>query len=202
MKIIEDKRAPSPRRVRIFLAEKGIDIEYEQLNIMVEDHRSEEISGLNPIQRIPILVLDDGTAISETLAICRYFEVLQPDPPLMGQTPLDAAEIEMWQRRVEQKLLEPVAHTLRHTNPNMAVLEQPQVAQWGEANRVKVDWALDFLDDELAKRRFIAGDSYTIADITGLVAIDFMRVIKTAIGDRPNLQRWYKAVSSRPSAAA
>ena len=121
MKILEDGRAPNPRRVRVFLAEKGIEMEYQQLDIMASEHKSEEMTALNPVQRIPILLLDDGTAISETISICRYFEAVQPNPCLMGETPLEIATIDMWLRRVEEKLLMPVANVLRHTNPRMAV---------------------------------------------------------------------------------
>lgn len=202
MKIIEDGRAPNPRRVRIFLAEKGIDMEYEQLDIMSEDHKSEAFADLNPMQRIPVLVLDDGTALSETISICRYFEALQPEPPLMGTTPLEIATIDMWLRRVEERLLMSVASVLRHTNPRMAVLEQPQVPEWGEANRPKVEWMLDVLDAELADRDYIAGDHYSLADITALVGVDFMKVIKIDMGDRENLRRWHDRVSARPSASA
>lgn len=202
MKIIEDGRAPNPRRVRIFLAEKGIDLEYEQLDIMASEHKSENFTGLNPMQRIPVLVLDDGTPISETISICRYFEALRPHPPLMGTSPLEKATIDMWLRRVEEKLLMAVANVLRHTNPRMAVLEDPQVPEWGEANRPKVSWMLDVLDAELATRSYIAGDEYSLADITALVGVDFMKVIKMDIGARDNLRRWHDRVSARPSASA
>lgn len=202
MKIIEDGRAPNPRRVRIFLAEKGIDVEYEQLDIMAEDHKTKAFTDLNPMQRIPVLVLDDGTAISETISICRFFEALQPDPPLMGTTPVEKATIDMWLRRVEERLLMVVANVLRHTNPRMAVLESPQVPEWGEANRPRLTWMLDVLDKELANRDFIAGNEYSLADITALVGVDFMKVIKMEIGDRENLRRWHDRVSARPSASA
>ncbi len=202
MKIIEDGRAPNPRRVRIFLAEKGIKIDYEQIDINAGEHKSDAMTALNPMQRIPVLVLDDGTAISETIAICRYFEALQPDPPLMGTTALEKAVIDMWQRRVEEKLLMPVAQVLRHTNPRMAALEDPQVPEWGEANRPRVEWMLDVLDAELAGRDYIAGNEYSLADISALVGTDFMRVIKTDMGARENLKRWHDRVSARPSATA
>lgn len=202
MKIIEDGRAPNPRRVRIFLAEKGIEMEYEQLDINAGEHRSEAFTALNPMQRIPVLVLDDGTAISETISICRYFEVLQPDPTLFGKTPLEKATIDMWLRRAEEKLLVPVAQVLRHTNPRMAVLESPQVPEWGKANRPRVDWILDVMDAELGQRAFLAGDNFSAADITALVGVDFMRIIKASIGERKNLQRWHDEVSARPSAVA
>ncbi|MEM7428660.1 MAG: glutathione S-transferase [Pseudomonadota bacterium] len=202
MKIIEDKRAPNPRRVRVFLAEKGIEMTYEQLDINEGDHKTDAFTALNPMQRIPVLVLDDGTAISETISICRYFEAVQPDPPLFGTTALEKATIDMWLRRCEEKLMMPIAAVLRHGNPRMAHLEVPQVPEWAEANRPKVECMLDVLDAELATRDYIAGDAYSAADITALTGIDFMRIIKMSIGERPSLQGWHDRVSARPSAAA
>ena len=114
-KIIEDKRAPNPRRVRIFLAEKGIDVPTEQLDIMEEEHKAPDMAAMNLAQRIPILVLDDGDVVCESIAICRYFEALHPEPALMGTSPLEIAHIEMWQRRLEFLLLMPIANVLRHT---------------------------------------------------------------------------------------
>ncbi len=170
---------------------------------MALDHKKPDYRALNPMGRVPVLVLDDGTAISESMAICRYFEEIQPEPPLLGRDARDRAVVEMWQRRMELNLMFPVAQTFRHLHPAMSQLEQPQVAEWGEANRPRVLEQLRFLDSELATRRFIAGDAYTIADITALVAIDFM---KPARIERPaelaNLGRWYDEVSARPSAKA
>ncbi len=203
MKIIEDARAPNPRRLRIFLAEKGIKIEYEQLDITEFDHKKPEFAELNPLRRVPVLVLDDGTAISESVAICRYFEELQPEPALMGVGPEGRARTEMWQRRMELNLLYPVAQTFRHLHPAMKELEQPQVAAWGEANRPRVLNMLTLLDDELSHRPFVAGEEFTIADITAMVAVDFMKPAKIERpGNSPSLDRWYASVSSRPSATA
>jgi len=155
------------------------------------------------LQRVPVLVMDDGFCLSESVAICRYFEEVQPDPPLMGRDARERAIVEMWQRRMELGFLYAVMHTFRHTHPHMAELEVPQVAEWGAANRPRVLDMLEFLDAELADRPFIAGDAFSIADITTLVASDFMKPAKI---DRPesltNLARWYEVVSSRPSATA
>ena len=203
MKIIEDGRAPNPRRVRVFLAEKGIKIEYEQVDITEFEHKQPDFSNLNPLQRVPVLVLDDGSAISESMAICRYFEELQPEPPLMGAGPLGKAMVEMWQRRMELNLLFPVAQTFRHLHPAMKEMEKPQVAEWGEVNRPRVLTMLTFLDSELSGRPFIAGDRFSIADITAMVGIDFMKPAKIERPENlPNLDRWHVEVSSRPSAAA
>lgn len=203
MKIIETSTAPNPRRVRIFLAEKGIAIPYEQADLMAGDLKGEAFTRLNPWQRVPVLVLDDGTTIAESIAICRYFEALQPEPALFGRGPLGQATVEMWQRRVELGLFAHIAHAFRHTNPKMAHLEVPQVADWGSANRLKALEAMDMLDRRLADARYVAGDDFSVADITLLVALDF---IKPARIERPaglvNLARWYGEVSARPSAAA
>jgi glutathione S-transferase len=203
VKLIDQAQAPNPRRVRIFLAEKGITVPTEQVNLIKLEHRSPELTALNPLQQVPILILDDGTAISESVAICRYFEEQQPEPPLFGRTPMERVLVEMWQRRMELALFFSVAQCFRHSHPAMAELEKPQIKEWAEVNRSRVLTLLSWLDEELAGRRYIAGDVYTIADITALVAVDFM---KPARIERPselkNLARWYEEVSSRPSAKA
>lgn len=203
MKIIQTRQAPNPRRVRVFLAEKGIEVPYEEVDLMKGDLKTSEFTKLNAFQRVPVLVLDDGTAISETMAICRYFEATKPAPPLFGTGPLQSATVEMWNRRMELNLLFPVSQTFRHLHPAMAHLEVPQVAAWGEANKPRALDVLSILDEELSRKRFIAGDDYSVADVTALVAIDFM---KPARIPRPeglkNLDRWYADVSGRPSAKA
>lgn len=203
MKLVEFSRTPNSRRVRIFLAEKGIEIQTEQVDLGELEHKEPQFAALNPLQRVPVLVMDDGFCLSESVAICRYFEEIQPNPPLFGRDARDRAIIEMWQRRMELSYLYAVMHTFRHLHPHMAALEVPQVAEWGEANRPRVLEMLEFLDGELANRPFIAGEHFSIADITALVATDFMKPAKI---ERPesltNLARWYDEVSSRPSAAA
>lgn len=203
MKLYEDSRAPNPRRVRIFLAEKGVEIPRIQLDIMAQEHCAPEMTELNPLTRVPFLVLDDGTVIAETVAICRYFEALQPAPSLMGETAEEQGMVEMWQRRVEQCLFMPVSQCFRHQHPRMALLEQPQIREWGEANKPKAEWMLDLLDAELATRNFIAGERFSIADITALCTIDFMKVARIALKDgHDNIRRWHAEISARPSAAA
>lgn len=203
MKILQTKTAPNPRRVRIFLAEKGIEVPYEELDMMKGALQTPEFTEVNPFRRVPVLVLDDGTPICETMAICRYFEELRPEPPLLGTGAKGKAIVEMWSRRMELNLLLHVAQAFRHLHPAMAQLEVPQVAAWGEANKPRVLETLQFLDKELAGRPFIAGDAFSVADITALVAIDFMRPARI---QRPpeltNLARWHAEVSARPSAAA
>jgi glutathione S-transferase len=203
MKLYDGGRAPNPRRVRIYLAEKGIDVPKEPVDLGALQHKSAAFTALNPVQRLPVLVLDDGTAISESIAICRYFEVLHPEPPLFGRGAMEIARIEMWNRRLELHLLFSVSHVFRHTHPAMKELEVPQVPAWAEANKPRIAAFLDILDRELERHPFVAGDRYSVADITGLVAIDLMKPAKLALPDElGNVRRWHKDVSSRPSASA
>ena len=203
MKIIETATAPNPRRVRIFLAEKGIEVAFEQRDLMAGDLKDADFSELNPFQRVPLLLLDDGTAISESVAICRYFEELQPDPALFGEGAVGRALVEMWQRRAELGLFSQVTQVFRHLHPKMAHLEVPQVASWGEANKQKVLDTLRIFEDRLRKSRFVAGERYSIADITTLVAVDFMKPARIAVPDGfDGLARWRKEVSARPSSSA
>jgi glutathione S-transferase len=203
MKLYDGGRAPNPRRVRIFLAEKGLTVSTVQIDLGALQQRSEAYTAINPMQRVPSLVLDDGTVISESIAICRYFEAQQPTPPLFGVGALQSALVEMWNRRAELHLFFPVASIFQHLHPAMSRMVDPQVPAWGEANKPRVMQFLEFLDRELKDRSYIAGPDYTVADITALVAVDFMRVSKLAVPDRlANVQRWHKAVSARPSAAA
>ena len=203
MKILQTQTAPNPRRVRIFLAEKGIEVPCEELDLMKGALKTPEFSKLNPLQRVPVLILDDGTPIAETMAICRYFEETKPQPALLGTGARERAIVEMWNRRVEIHLLQCVAHAFRHLHPAMAQLEVPQVSAWGEANKPRVLEMLATMDKELATRPYIAGPAFSVADITALVAVDFMRVARI---QRPpeleNLARWHAEVSARPSAKA
>jgi glutathione S-transferase len=203
MKLYDSKLAPNPRRARIFLAEKGISLPTENIDIGTKQHKTAEYAAINPLQRMPALVLDDGTIITESIAICRYFEMLQPEPPLFGVGAKDVALVEMWNRRAELNLMFGVAQVFRHTHPAMKELEVPQVPAWAEANRPRVMEFVDMLDGELAKREFIAGDRYTVADITALVAVDFMKPARLTIPDSAaNVKRWHAAVSARASARA
>ncbi|MAU95019.1 MAG: glutathione S-transferase [Fulvimarina sp.] len=203
MRLFDGGRAPNPRRTRIFIAEKAIEVPLEPVDMGRLEHRSETIASRNPLQRLPVLELDDGTVITESIAICRYFEALHPEPPLFGTTPIEIATIEMWNRRIELGLYASVAAAFRHTHPAMAEWEVPQVPVWGEANR---DKAVDFLrvfDAHLAGHRFAAGDAFSVADITGVVAVDFMKPAKIALpADLANVARWYGEVSARPSMTA
>jgi glutathione S-transferase len=175
----------------------------EQVDLGAMAQKSAAFTAINPLQRVPALELDDGTIITESIAICRYFEVLQPEPPLFGVGAKEVAIVEMWQRRVELHLFWPVSQVFRHSHPAMKAMEVPQVPDWAEANKPRVLEFLSLLDGELNGRRYIAGDRYSVADITGLVAIDFMKPAKLAVPDTlGNLKRWHAEVSARPSAQA
>ena len=203
MELIDGGRAPSPRRVRIFLAEKGIDVPRRQIDFANWEQFSDAFKALNPMQRVPVLILDDGTPISETMAICRYFETLHPEPNLFGRDAREIATIEMWNRRVELNFYGAVASAFRHLSPAMAPSEKPQIAEWGEANKAKALAFLAILDRELGTRAFIAGDRFTVADITALCTLDFMRAPKIELpADMKNVTRWHADVSARPSAKA
>jgi glutathione S-transferase len=194
-------RAPNPRRVRIFLTEKGIHVPLSPIDMGAMGHKSDDIKRRNPLQKLPVLELDDGTILSESVAICRYFEEVQPEPALFGRGALGKANVEMWQRRLEFNLLGTVAALFRHSHPAMLEWEVPQVKEWSEANRPKVLDFLSILDGELEGRAFVAGDEYSIADITGMVAIDFMKPAKLLVPEEfANVRRWHAALKARPSA--
>jgi glutathione S-transferase len=202
MKLYDYTMAPNPRRVRIFLAEKGMQVPFEQVNIGTVENRKPDFLAKNPMGTLPVLELDDGTYLAESVAICRYFEEQQPDPPLMGTNQKERAVIEMWNRRMELDLFMLIAQAFRNTN-DFFKGRIPQVPEWGQISREAALKRMEWLDKELATREFIAGDRYTIADITTMVGIDFGRPSKIRITpEQTNLTRWYQAVSSRPSAKA
>lgn len=203
MKLYDTKQAPNPRRVRVFLAEKDITVPTEQIDIATKQHKTSVYAAVNPLQRMPALVLDDGTVITESVAICRYFEMQQPEPPLFGVGAKNAALVEMWNRRCELHLFFPVAHVFRHTHPAMKELEVPQVSEWAEANRPRVMEFLGLLDEQLNDNEFIAGNRYTIADITALCAVDFMKPARLSVPEElGRVKRWHADVAARPSAKA
>jgi glutathione S-transferase len=202
MKLYDSAMAPNPRRVRIFLAEKGITVPVVAVDITKAESRKPEFLVKNPLGGLPVLELDDGTCIAESVAICRYFEETQPNPPLLGTDAKDRALVEMWQRRMEFELFRNVTGCFQNTHKFFAG-RIPQVPEYGEVCRNAARARLAWLDGELAQRAFVAGERYTIADITALCAIDFGRVSDIRIApEQKQLQRWYDAVSSRPSAKA
>ena len=202
MKLYDGGRAPNPRRVRMFLAEKGIALPpIESVNLGELEQKSEAFTAINPLQRVPALVLDDGTIITESIAICRYFEALHPEPALFGRGAREIASIEMWNRRAELSFLFSVAQVFRHSHPAMKAMEDPQLADWAAVNRPRVLAFLSVLDAQLADHEFLAGDQFSVADITGIIAVDFMKPAKLDMpANLPHVARWAADVSARPSA--
>jgi glutathione S-transferase len=184
--------APSPRRVRIFIAEKGLDVSLELLDLH-KDNRTEAFREKNPLRNLPVLELDDGTCISETMAICRYFDELHPQPPLFGSEPLERAIIEMWNRRAEMSFYLAVEFAGGFLGEDTA-----------ERARRGAYKMIDLFDRELATREFIAGSAFSVADITTKVAIDFGIAYNDfeLPADAPNFARWHANMSGRPSASA
>jgi glutathione S-transferase len=202
MKLYDSQTAPNPRRVRVFLAEKGVSVPVEQVDIVSAANRQPDFRAKNPTGGLPVLELDDGSIIAESVAICRYFEELHPTPPLMGTDAKDRGVVEMWQRRAEIELFNPITQVFRNGHPFFAG-RIPQVPEWGEVSRQHAEATMAWFDRELAQREFLAGERFSIADITALCGIDFGRVSKIRIApEHTNLARWHAAVSARPSAKA
>lgn len=202
MKIFETRTAPNARRVRIFLAEKQVDVEYVQIDIQAGENRSAEMRARNPIGKIPVLELDDGTCISESVSICRYFEELHPEPALFGTTALEKATVDMWQRQVEFGLMMQIGMCFQHTTGYFKDRMTPIKAYGEEAGKIAGKY-LKLLDRRLGESEYIAGHSFSVADITALCAVDFARVVNIRVQpEQENLKRWHQQVTARPSAAA
>jgi glutathione S-transferase len=198
----EDNPAPNPRRVRIFLAEKGLTLERERVPLRERAHKASDFLDKNSLGQVPVLELDDGSFLSESVSICRYLEGLNLQPPLFGTTPKEQATIDMWIRRIELQLMAPIAHIWRHTHPLTAGL-LTQYKDFGESNRAHADRVYHWLDGELADRIFIAGDAYSMADIIAQTTIDFGQQIGVLIPeDCGRVKAWLTRVSERPSATA
>lgn len=194
--------APNPRRVRIFLAEKGIELPETPVNLMTREHKSPEFRAKNSMGQIPTLELDDGTCISETVAICRYFEELHPNPPLFGTTAVERALVDQWIRRVEFAVMMPVGQFWRHAHPRTAAL-LTQYKDFGESNKATYQGAQKYMDRELAGRDFVVGDTLTMADICLLSTVDFADWIGLPVEDEfENLVAWRARMKARPSANA
>lgn len=209
MKLYDATWAPSPRRVRIYLAEKGIEVERVEVDLRRDEQLGDAYLAINPRGAVPALMLDDGEVITESAAICRYFEALHPDPPLFGTSPIDSARIESWTRRIEGDGYAAAVYAFRNTVPGLrdraAAGKWPPIAQIPElATRGAVMWKafVEGLDAHLSDRDWIACDRYTFADITALVTIDFAARAKLDIDDCGAIARWREAASARPSAAA
>jgi glutathione S-transferase len=203
MKIYTYPNAPNPRRVDIYLAEKGIDVPRQHVDILKRENRSPEfVKNINVLGSVPVLELDDGSHIAESVAICRYFEVLNPEPPLFGRSAAEQATIEMWIRRVELSFMMPVGLVWVHGSPLTAAVMKKQIPEVAEQNRELVGRFYRLLEAELGERPFVAGNRFTMADIMALCTMDFA----TELNDLPpppsttNIARWHAEASSRPSA--
>ncbi len=195
--------APNPRRVRIFAAEKGITLDTQTVSIMAREQKSADFLAINPRGQTPALRLDDGTMIAESVSICRYLEATHPEPPLFGHSPVEIAIIDMWIRRVELVLMAPVGAIWVNNHPFTAKVVPERFPDYGDSCRPKVDAAMAMCDEALDKTRFIAGDTYTMADIILLTTIDFAAFIGLPMPDAmTNLREWHASVSGRPSASA
>lgn len=203
MKLYDTPLAPNPRRVRYFLAEKGIqDLEIVTLNLIEGDQKRPEYLAKAGLGNVPMLELDDGTCITESLAICRYLESVYPEPNLFGRTPLETAVIEMWTRRAEMLVATPFMLAVRHLNPRMAALEA-QITVVGEHNLENGLRALKVLDRQLGQSEWLAADRLSIADIVAFASIDFGRMIKLQIPeDLTHVIRWLAVLRERPAAQA
>ena len=203
MKLYNHALAPNPRRVRIFAAEKGIELTLQDVDILAGQSRTPEFLAKNPSGGVPVLELDDGSCVAESVAICRYLEGLHPEPNLFGRDLREQAQIEMWNRRMELELFATIGRTVQNTS-SIFQGRYKQFPDYGETQRGIAHQRLERMDRELSGHQFVAGDRFTIADITALVAIDIggrLADIKIA-PELSNLTRWHKAVSSRPSAKA
>lgn len=205
MKLYTYPGAPNPRRVHIYLAEKGLTVPFEKVDIMTRANRTAEfLANVNPLGGLPVLALDDGTHIAESVAICRYFEALHPEPSLFGRTPAEIGRIDMWNRRIEMTFMQPVGLVWVHGSPLTKAVVKHQIAEMADQARALVRSAFAFLDGELAKRPFVAGDAYTMADILALTTFDFAGQLNQLHPEpeQKNLLRWHAEVSARPSAKA
>jgi glutathione S-transferase len=204
MKLFTSHRAPNPRRVLMFLAEKGINgIEMVEINLGKDEHQSPAFKQKSPLAKVPALELDDGRVLTETRAICTYLEGLYPQPNLMGFDSEERAFIEMADRRVEFYLFGGFANCIRHTHPGLAALEQPQFADFGRSQGDKVRELAKWFDTLLAGQPWMAGERFTIADITAFCALEFARgLMKFVPGENglAALQAWRDRVNERPSA--
>lgn len=204
MKLYTSHRAPNPRRVRWVMAEKGIeDVELVEVDILTGEHKTPEYRARVGVPHVPALELDDGTTISESVAICRYLEALYPEPNLFGRDAREQAVIEMWTRRCEFYLANPIMLSVRHSHPALAALEAVQMPQLADYNRVAAEKFMKTLDRRLADHEFLAADRFTIADIVAVVGLDFARLIKYRPPEElTHLARWLAACRARPAATA
>ncbi|PCI80261.1 MAG: glutathione S-transferase [SAR86 cluster bacterium] len=203
MKLYDLPASPNARRVRIFLAEKGLDVPMVPVNMMTGENQTDDYLAKNSLGRMPLLELEDGSCIAESMAICRYLEEMHPSPSLMGNGALESATIEMWQRRMEFEFILPIISIFRHT-ADMWKDRFVQIPEVAEQERIAVKARMEWLDKELNGKQFIAGGDYSVADITAQCAFV---MAKAALGIRipeelKNLSGWWARVSTRPTARA
>ena len=203
MLLYHDLRAPNPRRVRIFLAEKGVAYDTIEVSIAASENQTPEFRKKNPLALLPVLELADGKILRESMAICHYLEELYPEPNLFGKDPWERAQIEQWNRHAELELLRPIMEVFRNTHAfwQGRIKQSPE---FGEIMRELVTDRFDWFEAELAQRPYFAGPRFTVADITALCAIDFGRVsnLRLKAEHHPQLVAWHARVSARPSAVA
>jgi glutathione S-transferase len=209
MKFYDCSTAPSPRRVRIFLAEKGISVPTVQVDLRNNEQLSPEFRAINPDATVPVLELDNGTRITDAIGICVYFEATHPEPPLMGESAEEKALVTTWQRTVERNGFYAGMEALRNSTPGLKNRALPgpddcaQIPALAERGRARIARFFEQMDARLAHSEFVAGARYSIADITTLVAVDFTRWVKMSVPEEcRHLRRWYAQVSARPSAKA
>lgn len=203
MKFYDLAGSPNTRRVRIFMAEKGLDIPVTVVDMMKKENTSPEFLAKNSLGALPVLELDDGSYLSESMAICRYLEELYPEPPLFGTSPKDKALVEMWNRRIELEILYPVLYAFTHSH-EMWKGRRAQIPEWADLSRQKAAKMFDWLEGEIEGRDYIANDCYTVADITAQCCV---LMAKAALGIRlkdehKNLNAWWERVTARPTARA
>lgn len=206
MKFYDCSTAPSPRRVRIFIAEKGVDIPTVQVNLAAGEQLTEAFRAKNPRCTVPVLELDDGTTLWETLAICDYLEAIHPQPPLMGRHAAEHARVLQWNHRIEQEGFLAAAEMFRNASPGFkgraltGAENHEQIPALAERGRRRLGTFLSELDKHFAAGGYVAGDTFTMADITALVTVDFARRLKIPIEELSHLKEWHARVSQRPSA--
>ena len=200
----ENYPAPNPRKVHIYLAEKGLTVERVHTRMQERQHKAPEFLKKNSLGQVPVLETDDGKFISESVAICRYLEALHPNPPMFGRDPFDAAMVEMWIRRAEFRLWNPMGQVWINADPRTAVVNPNQFKDYGEHSKKVLAGAMKWIDRELGDgREFLTGSHYTMADIVLLCGIDFSKFIHQDMPeDAQHLRAWHARVSARPSARA
>lgn len=202
MKLYTTSVAPNPRRVTIFLAEKGIEVPTVEINLGDKENLLPDFLARNPLGRVPVLEFDDGSHLAESIAICRYFEATNPDPNLFGSGARAQAAVEMWNRRMEFEILANVSGCFRHTHPYWDGRIE-QVADFGDLCRRTLEERMKWLDGELAGHPYISGERFSVADITAITGFDLAKIVKIRIPEElSNLTKWYETVSARPSVAS